>query len=350
MKEKNAILAITVASILLVIGVFFTHSRLSGLTREGDRKCAGPEGNGETLPKTIHSGLDGDISLDGAPFDAMDKEDFIEKLRELFADGLHHPRIQLEAIESLIRFLKVLYPDSWEQHIREYLSAAFPDRASELFENYRKLAAYREWVKDNHSMLTGLDRNRLDDVMMDKRKEFFGDDALKIWEMELKRKEVKTVLSEIQSESDLPFEQKTDYYRTQLDAIYGDASRAYIQSNQQSLMSQFLEVKSIQKDLHAMDREERKERLTFLRKSMGLDETALQRWNRLDDTRDERWAKGIAYMKARNQALKKTPATEREQILDQLRQEHFGSEAETVKREELSGFYRFNRPRVYGKN
>jgi len=99
-----------------------------------------------------------------------------------------------------------------------------------------------------------------------------------------------------------------------------------------------------------MAREERKEQLAFHRKSMGLDEAAIQRWNRLDDKRDERWEKGLAYMKARNQVLKKTPAAGRELSLDQLRRDHFGPEAETVKQEELAGFYRFNRDRVYGKN
>ena len=343
MKEKKAILVITISALVLIIGVFFTFSKRSGQDTMTPGVFLAP-------PANDHISLEEDLTEGGTSFDSMDKEDFIEKLRKLFSDNLHHPRIQLEAIESLIRFLKALYPDTWEQHVWEYLSAAFPDRAGELYANYRKLAAYREWIKKNVSMLTGLDRNRLDDLLMDKRKEFFGDDALKIWEMELKRKEVNTVLSDIQSADDLSFEQKTDFYRKQLDAIYGDTARAYVQSNQQSLMNQFLEVKSIQKDLHAMAREERKEQLAFLRKSMGLDEAAIERWDRLDDKRDERWEKGLAYMKARNQVLKKTPAAGREQILDQLRRDHFGPEAETVKQEEFAGFYRFNRDRIYGKN
>lgn len=347
MKEKKTVLVITITALSLIIGVCFTFYRPSDKNNMTPRDHPGLTG---TPPINDSTSLSGDLSEGGGTFDSMDKEDFIEKLRELFSDNLHHPRIQLEAIESLVRFLKALYPDSWEQHVWEYLSAAFPDRASELYDNYRKLAGYREWVKKNVSLLTGLDQNRLNDLLMDKRKEFFGDDAHKIWEMELKRQEVNIALSDIQSADDLSFEQKTDFYRKQLDAIYGDTARAYVQSNQQSLMNQFLEVKSVQKDLHAMAREERKEQLALLRKTMGLDEAAIQRWNRLDDKRDERWEKGLAYMKARNQAFKKTPAAGREQTLDQLRRDHFGPEAETVKQEELAGFYRFNRDRVYGKN
>jgi len=55
-------------------------------------------------------------------------------------------------------------------------------------------------------------------------------------------------------------------------------------------------------------------------------------------------------MKAREQIINKNTGEDQAQSLNKLRQHYFGAEAETIAREEQSQFYRFVRPRVFGKN
>lgn len=353
MKYNKKILFGSILAVLVIVGVLLTYSNMNGLSNESslmdqnksdEKNSYGASENSTPDSMTDEFGSDLDSNI------TMQKDEVIANLKELYTEGLYHPRVQLEAIESLVRYLKKMYPDDWESHVWEYLATAFPEYAKELFSNYKKLVSYKQWIKDNYAMLTGLPRDRMDELMWDKRKAFFGNEAVKIWDLELKQKEVKDVLAEIQDETNLPFDKKTDFYRNQLEAIYGDMSEAFIKAHQQRMMNQFLEVASVQEDLANMPTSERKKNLTEFRKSMGLDEEAIKRWDQLDTTRDARWSNGLTYMQAREQILKKTTGEERAQSLNTLRQKYFGAEAETIAREELSQFYRFNRAREYGKN
>lgn len=340
-------------AVLVLVVVLLTYSNMNGLSNESSLVDQNKSDEKNSYGASENSTPDSMTDEFGSDLDSnktMQKYEVIANLKELYTEGLYHPRVQLEAIESLVRYLKKMYPGDWESHVWEYLAAAFPDYAKELFNNYKKLVSYKQWIKDNYAMLTGLPRDKMDEFMWDKRKAFFGNEALKIWDLELKQKEVIDVLSEIQNETNLPFDKKTDFYRNQLEAIYGDISEAFIKAHQQKMINQFLEVASVQDDLANMPKSERQKNLTEFRKSMGLDEDAIKRWDQLDATRDTRWANGLAYMKVREQIMKKTTGEERAQSLNKLRQQYFGTEAETIAREELSQFYRFNRSREYGKN
>lgn len=289
----------------------------------------------QTVPEESHS---------------SDKQIIIDTLHELFAVRMDHPRVQVEAIEQLIRLLKKLYPDDWESHVLEYLTAAFPDYAESLYENYKKLSLYSTWAQDNRQMLSDLPLYQIHDRIWEKRIEIFGDEALAIWEMELKKEDVKHLVADILSQEDMAFNEKADYYNQHLNDIYGDMAGAFKKIHQQELINKFLDIETVQVDLQAMTDKERKEQLTGLRKTMGLDEDALKRWDDLDGERNERWDKGLAYMKAREQLLKSLDGDDPEDALDKLRTDYFGADAETIKREEQSGLYRFNRKRMYGKN
>jgi len=64
--------------------------------------------------------------------------------------------------------------------------------------------------------------------------------------------------------------------------------------------------------------------------------------------RDQRWDAGMQYMQQRAELEKKYKGAELEKQLDSLRMKYFGDEAETIKNEEESGYYRFSQPRKYG--
>jgi hypothetical protein len=83
---------------------------------------------------------------------------------------------------------------------------------------------------------------------------------------------------------------------------------------------------------------------------MGFDEAEIERMAELDARRDERWTVGLAYMDERRRLESTFEGEALEEELHRLRERTFGHAAKTIEREEASGFDRFERPRVYGRN
>jgi len=121
-----------------------------------------------------------------------------------------------------------------------------------------------------------------------------------------------------------------------------------MEARRYELTSRFLELPSVQKELSYMSPDDRNETLTQIRKGLGMDVEAIERWKSLDTERDDRWKTGQSYMSARD-ALTSGGASESD--LNELRLKYFGPEqAEVIKNEEESGFFRYKQERVYGKN
>ena len=101
-----------------------------------------------------------------------------------------------------------------------------------------------------------------------------------------------------------------------------------------------------------MTAEQRQEKINDIRRNIGFDEQVVQELAERDLTREARWQNGYAYMEARGvlearYGQNAVPENE----LDLLREQYFRHEAPTIKKEETDiGFYRYNRPRVYGRN
>ncbi len=115
-------------------------------------------------------------------------------------------------------------------------------------------------------------------------------------------------------------------------------------------MNRFLDLGSVQKDLGAMAPEQRAESLRTIRQEMGLDEEALKRWEELDQRRDVRWEMGSQYMSEREALAREYSGPELEAKLKELRARYFTEEADILAEEEASGFFRFTRPRRWGRD
>jgi lipase chaperone LimK len=115
-------------------------------------------------------------------------------------------------------------------------------------------------------------------------------------------------------------------------------------------MNHFLDLSSVQKELATLPPARRSENLRTIRKEMGLDDAALQRWDELDKVRDTRWEVGSQYMSEREALAQQYSGPELEARLTELRARYFSDEAQTIAEEEQSGFYRFTRPRQWGRN
>ncbi len=274
---------------------------------------------------------------------------FIEDLRKKYKNTIHNKWTQTKAIEKLMEYLEKFYPNDWEAHVYDYLKRIFPEMADELYAQFQKNMSYRQWLMDNRQELNTLSREERRDRLWDIRYQIFGEDAYEIWEVELKNEQIYESLQQINEQSDMPFTEKYDVFINSIKQAYGDNSDRFIEKRRQELMDQFLSVESVQKDLHQMPVSERNEKLRQFRKSMGMDEDALKRWDQLDKERDQEWEKGNKYMAAREEIAAKYQGDERDQKLQALRMEYFGDKwADIIRSEEESGFYRFKEQRKLG--
>ena len=333
---------------------FFSNSEAgpeAGALLPATMPGASPTNPVELLPSTVTTA---NLPASDATEDTKDDEELnqqviVARLNELFAAGINHPGVQLQAIERLIRYLKDIYPDNWQDHVFDYLSRAFPEQVRTMYDNYLKLMDYKQWVTDNYNLLISMKASERKDFLWDMRRSFFGDDTDRIWEMEIRAAQLDRSLEEIDN-TQMPFADKVNYYLVSLDGIYGSQAEAYRRAYRQNIIDRFLTLESVQADLRRLNAEARHEHLTGLRTVMGMDQAALDRWSTLDDSRDHRWENGRAYMQARTRVLSQAGGPDRESRLDQLRREFFGDEADIIRNEEQSGLLRFSGQRIYGKN
>ncbi len=150
--------------------------------------------------------------------------------------------------------------------------------------------------------------------------------------------------------ADEPLEVRVDLYlaalRRELEAT-GDAAML---AHRGVWLEHFLRIEAVQAELAALPPGARANALANVRRQMGFDEEEIARMAELDAWRDERWARGDAYMAERRRLEQTFEGHRLEEELRILREDTFGIEAITIEREEASGFERFERPRIYGRN
>lgn len=282
--------------------------------------------------------------------DNTKEADVIASLQKRYGKVLFHGHEQVKCIEKIMEYLMSQYPDDWQDRMLDFLKKAFPDMADALFERYNQLVQYNEWLANNRSVLMGLSAKDRRDALWRMRYQIFGEDANMIWEMALKNEEITMSLEKISEARDMKFGDKLDTYMNAIRSAYEDRADTFINSRQTELMNKFISLESVQEDLRMLPPEDRKEKLTEVRKAMGLDNEAIQRWNDLDSTRDQQWDKGSNYESQRKELVKKYQGEEREKKLQELQEQVFGAgEAEIIRMEEESGFFRYDHQRIYGK-
>jgi hypothetical protein len=109
-------------------------------------------------------------------------------------------------------------------------------------------------------------------------------------------------------------------------------------------------MEPVQAELAALRPADRRARLDEIRAEMGFDEDEIARLRELDARRDARWERGLAYMEERRRLAATFEGDALEAELDHLRERTFAHEAQTIAREERAGFFRYERPRIYGRN
>lgn len=278
----------------------------------------------------------------------FDMQDVIQYFRDKYGKTINHKYTQVMLIEKLMRHLMQMYPDDWVVYLYAMVREMFPGMENEILDTFEKLYKYDRWLKDNNSDLSKMDTKDRRDMLWEKRYEIFGQDAEDVWAAEKQTEPISSALDAITNSNDMTFNEKLSLYKDSIKEAYKNSAPDIVARKQQELMNTFLDVDSVQKDLAAMPPEERKENLKELRKAIGLDNAALQRWDELDQLRDQRWDAGMQYITERTELEKQYKGSELDKRLDSLRMKYFGDEAATIKAEEDSGYFRFKQQRKFG--
>ena len=142
-----------------------------------------------------------------------------------------------------------------------------------------------------------------------------------------------------------------DNYVQTLVNVYGEQAKNPEKSHPVQVMGNFLQLKSVQDQLHSLTPEQQKQELTHLRSAIGLDQAALTRWDELDAKRAERATAGTNYMKERANLAKQYQGENLELQIQNLQNRVFGDEeAVFIRNEEKAGNFRYKERQIIGVN
>jgi hypothetical protein len=316
-----------------------------GATGPGGGAAAGDDADGSSARSAAGRRAERPLGKDPAVADA----ETVEYLRELFGQTINNKRTQIKAIEKLLEYLMKNYPDDWKQRVQALLAQAFPGMADQLYAAYQNMTAYNDWLRAHQEELSQMDPRDKRAALRAAQQQFFGADAAEIWEESLRHDRIFDAMDAINQATDLTVDDKLKTYLGAINETYGQEAPAFLDKRQTELMTNFLTLPSVQADLQEMSPASREQQLDQIRAAMGMDEEARQRWKDLDSARNEAWDEGQDYMQKRDEIVKSVPADQQAARLDDLRRQFFGDQADIVRSEEDSGFFRFGHTRVYGR-
>jgi hypothetical protein len=151
-------------------------------------------------------------------------------------------------------------------------------------------------------------------------------------------------------EADEPLEVRLDLYRAALGEALHASGDAAMLAWRGIWTEHFLRLDPVQEELASLSPGRRALALARIRREMGFDDEEIERLAALDARREQRWDTGLAYMEERDRLESRLEGDAFEEEVQRLREAYFGVEAHTLAMEEASGFFRFERRRIYGRN
>ncbi len=284
-------------------------------------------------------------------------EDFVadasSRLIKDFGSGPMDPASQMQ-LAGLRDYLKNLYPDSYMDVFAAIIAHAWPEQSEAILHNLEKLQAYNLWVEANKQALSQMTHDDMKKNLWGKRNELFGDDARKMWAEETRIESVTDVLDIMRDAYETSLSDKLELYTQALRRISkespDESGHTLMNDKRASLTSAFLGLDSVQAELSDMDSVHRAASLKSIRKTMGYTDSEIAAFAAKDATNEKKWQNGYAYMSEREHLLATPDDGTRSEKLITLQERYFKNAASTIQAEEASGFFRFERPRVYGRN
>jgi hypothetical protein len=349
MKGK-LIIALSTLTCFAVIGSI-AYYRSIGKTHPGEN----PKQTVAALPDTpAEAGMTGDVDASAIQFPGVKtKNDFIQaavaRLRQDY-EGKTISKSQQARLMGLYQYLRTSFPASYRSDFNEIMMQAFPSQAGEIVKTLSRLEEYNAWLEGKRPELGQMTYENITRLLWSKRNELFGNDAKDMWAEETRTEAVKDILDIIRESYDTTMTDKLKLYVAAVSNISGDNGTSFIDDKKSSLTRAFVSLDSVQTELSNMDDAKRAECLRSIRKAMGYNDLELDAMAQKDSANEENWQTGYSYMQERNDIFHESDGENRSLKLAELQQRYFGNAAKTIQAEEASGFFRFDRPRVYGRN
>ena len=293
----------------------------------------------------------------GSPTLHVDNHELVkelaQKLRLELGESIQHVEIQI-GLEDFRQYLRQQYQDNTDSLFRSVIRQAFPAYAESIFANLSLMEEYESWLLAEMKSLLGMSFEQKQVAIWAKRRELFASDADVIWSAELAEREqrmadTKKSIELLNHAYDMEINQRLYALKATIETNFSEQVGGNILSPAM-LASTFFSLDSVQQDLEKMSPYERSEQLASIRRDLGFSERQIEKAALKDEKNELRWQVGYQYMGERQALLDSLTGEELDTELNRLRISYFGDEASTLEKEEQQGFYRFKRPRVYGRN
>ncbi len=304
-------------------------------------------------PRSVRDALAAIGQRDAASDDEL-VDSIVEMLRLLYGDRISETTVQARLFEVRQQIL-ALFPKQGHKRFREILRQAFPGHVNEILATLAKIDEYNRWLAESESELAELTPLEQQQAALDKKKELFGETAAaefarEALEHEERNETMRETMLALEESEDTDIDGKLDVYVDALNENYGGAQDAWTLENSALIAGTFFALESVRRQLAAMDARARQEKINSIRRELGYSEEQIDSQQERDEYRNGRWENGYAYMDERAQVVGRYSGQRLERELASLRERYFAHEARTIELEEHDGFFRFERPRLHGRN
>ncbi len=324
------------------------------------RQTAGPLGNSGMVSQylvTDSAAVTDAKALVAEAAPAGSLEDYINrlaiKLLESYGESIQSRRVQAQLIDIRDQVMGA-YPEQGADIFARAIHTAFPALADKILATVANMANYQSWLEENHLALSEMGMLEREGVLWHKRRQLFGEDAEVIWveEKQLwaqKQQTIQKVILDLDQAHQSSLDETLFQLQTALNETYSNGIDRL--ALDQGIVAQvYFGFESVQAKLRDLSPQARQEEINQLRKQLGYTDAQIQRLQVRDEKRNARWENGLAYMAERQALMTRLSGPELERQLAQLQEQYFKHEAKTIALEEQDGFFRYERPRLYGRN
>ncbi|WP_111495315.1 hypothetical protein [Marinobacter bohaiensis] len=318
---------------------------------DSDRSAASPESRVST--PAVGDAAPAEPSLPGESDRQRFVRELAQQLRETYGDNIANAGVQASLLEVKRRLLK-RYPDEGAALFEAAVKRAFADRAPMVLRTVSRMERYRDWLLDHQVALADMAPLEKNGALWSQRRALFGADADVIWAHEKaawaqKREALKEDIRRLDQDRTVSLNEALYQLQTSLDEAYGSELEA-LAMDRGTVANVYFGLDSVQDRLAGLDADARQARINDIRRQLGYSQEQLAQLEAEDQYREARWQNGYAYMAERDRLTQSLDGDALQQALVQLRQDYFAAEARTIRLEEQNGFFRYERPRLYGRN
>jgi hypothetical protein len=230
------------------------------------------------------------------------------------------------------------------------IQQAFPQHFAALVSLFSRLDQYQAWLLEQQKTLLALPEWQREARLWQQRHALFGEQARQIWQQDVAQYEQQRLALQAGLERLQNSQQGLPQLALELQQLVQQhvANESALAAT--AVASVFFSLDSVQQQLRQLPAEQRQQAIDRARQQLGISAERRQWLAQRDQKRQQRWQRGLDYMQQRRELKQRYEGQAFEQALAQLQQKIFAHEADTIAREEEQGFFRYQRPRLYGRN